>query len=106
MIIYEVNISVDEEIANEYLLWLRKHIDRLLQLDGFLHADCFEAGREREGKRELVVHYHLRDRESLEDYLARHADRMRREGTERFPGRFTAFRRVLEPRLDVQTTTG
>ena len=39
MIIYEVNLTVDPEIADEYAVWLRPHIVHILELDGFLGAE-------------------------------------------------------------------
>ena len=35
MLIYEVNLTVDEDIATEYSTWLREHIREMLTIDGF-----------------------------------------------------------------------
>lgn len=108
MVIYEVNVTVEADVANEYSAWLREHIREMLQIDGFEAAAWYlrdpDADAEKEqdpadgplGDRRWTIHYHLRDRAALKAYLSEHAERMRGEGTSRFEGRFTADRRVLE----------
>ncbi len=96
MIIYEVNLDVDADVAEAYRAWLRDHIGEMLTIDGFVGADWAE---NTEGEGDLsrwTVFYYLRDRRSLDDYFSQHADRMRRDGLERFPGKFKASRRVME----------
>jgi hypothetical protein len=95
MITYEVNLSVESSIAAEYEAWLVRHIEEILTIDGFIGADWHELVDEGSGRREYVVQYRLRDRSALESYFELHAERMRRDGTERFGGRFTATRRVM-----------
>ncbi len=102
MVIYEVNITVQEPIAAQYEGWLEGHIREILRLDGFLDASWFRDSGSTPGERRLVVHYRLRDRAALDSYLAEHAPRMRRDGTERFADGFTATRRILELVADMR----
>ena len=39
MVIYEVNLAVDLEIADAYAAWLAPHIDRVLAVPGFVSAE-------------------------------------------------------------------
>ena len=100
MLIYEVNLSVDADIANEYASWLREHIREMLQGDGFESAAWYtpddQAGDQSGDQRHWTVHYHVSDRKHLQDYLEHRAEAMRTSGLERFEGRFQADRRVLE----------
>ena len=103
MVVYEVNLAVDAEIAEAYAAWLGPHIDELLALDGFeaaewLTVDGPPGSAPDDGRIRWCVRYRLRDRAALDAYLARHAARMRGDGLERFSGRFEASRRVLVPR--------
>jgi hypothetical protein len=41
------------------------------------------------------VHYRLESRAALENYFAQFAERMRRDGLDRFANRFSASRRIL-----------
>jgi len=101
VIVYEVNLAVDGEIAAAYREWLVAHVAQILRLPGFVDArilDVLEADVEplaRDGEVALCVQYALRDRASLDGYLREHAPRMRADGDARFAGRFRARRRVL-----------
>lgn len=98
-VVYEVNIDLDADIADAYLVWMEEHIETMCALPGFSGASVFEvieppadAGRQR-----FAVHYLLDDQAALDAYLRDHAARMRAEGESRFGGHFRASRRVLEP---------
>lgn len=93
---YEVNLEVDDEIARDYLDWLRGHIEAMLALPGFVGAELL---RVREpvaaGRIAWCVRYRLRDASALDAYLQQQAPAMRAEGRMRFGERFVATRRVL-----------
>src|SRR5690606_19322006 len=108
VVIYEVNLSVDAEVAGAYAAWLGPHIDELLALDGFLGAARFAvegdagSGPGRAPRVRWCVQYRLRDREALDRYFEEHAARLRGDGLARFRGRFEATRRVLVRRAEFQ----
>lgn len=95
MIVYEVRVSVDAEVAAEYRAWLEPHIREVLSIAGFDHAELY-AEDDDQGHIVWTVRYQLRDRAALEAYLRDHAPRLRADGQARFGGRFTASRRVSE----------
>ncbi|MEC9072583.1 MAG: DUF4286 family protein [Myxococcota bacterium] len=102
MIVYEVNLRVDEALVEEYLAWLRPHIEEMLAFPGFLGAQLWTRRAEDEGDapddtRRFTVHYQIATREDLEAYFQGPAQRMRGDGLKRFTGRFSATRRVLHP---------
>ncbi|MFO1507649.1 MAG: DUF4286 family protein [Lysobacterales bacterium] len=99
MIVYEVELTIDVQIAQEYRRWLDRHVRDMLALPGFTGAELWERidpppPAERVV---LVAQYRLADRISFDRYLAEHAPRMREEGLRRFGGRFEATRRLLAP---------
>lgn len=98
MLIYEVNLDVDRAIEGEYRAWLAGHVREMLALPGFTGAHVHEIldPPPAEGRLALCVHYRLRDRAALDDYLRTHAQRMRADGIARFGDRFRAGRRVLQ----------
>ena len=126
MTIYEVNVRVLSEIAEEYELWVDKHVKEILQIDGFVSAEWFLVEEDKETKeleeavRKAVrldesvpaeirdaaasavetklytVQYRLRTRDDLDNYLTYHAERMRQDGHDRFGSKFAATRRVMK----------
>jgi len=97
MIIYEVNLTVDPDVADEYAAWLRPHIAHILEIDGILGAEWLDRDTVDSEKVHWTIQYRLRDRAALEAYQRDHAPTLIREGQARFGGRFRASRRVLEP---------
>ncbi|WP_202845498.1 DUF4286 family protein [Luteimonas saliphila] len=99
MVLYEVTVRVEREIAEDYLAWLPGHVERILALPGFDAAEVFEVVETPPDARHLLLcaHYRLRDGAALEAYLQGHAARMRAESAERFGDRVRASRRVLRP---------
>jgi len=107
MLIYEVNLTVDEDIATEYSTWLREHVREMLTLDGFeaaawytrsdgVHTMPADAGDASSGPRHWTVHYQVASRDALQRYFNDEAERMRRDGQARFADHFSAERRILE----------
>lgn len=104
MIIYEVNLSVDAAVRDAFRAWLEPHIDEIVAIDGFTGATWYERdpadeanpGEPTGAPRVLwTVHYRCESRARLEAYFRDHAPRLREDGLSRFPGQFTATRRVL-----------
>ncbi len=106
MLIYEVNLAVDEAIASEYSTWLREHIREMLKLDGFEAAAWYvrsdDAGVLPDGNdpsdpRQWTVHYQVETRAALQAYLDDSAEQMRSQDS-RFDDHVEIDRRVLEQR--------
>ena len=93
--VYEVTLSIDPEIVEEFDDWLDRHIRQMLELPGFVSADTFDAETDERGRQSRVVQYLLESDQALDAYLAGPAEEMRRDATLRFADRFTATRRVL-----------
>jgi len=97
MVIYEVNLQVDMEIAEVYAAWLREHVQEMLAIDGFEGATWYEVETDDEVRLHWCLHYRLKDRVALQAYFDGPAERMRDDGLKRFAGRFDASRRILTP---------
>jgi hypothetical protein len=100
VVIYEVNVEVDRELADAYRAWLREHIAEILALPGFVDALVFDVSEPppAEDRIGLCVHYRLTDDDALDAYLRDHAPRLRADGVARFGERFRAHRRVMRQR--------
>lgn len=97
-VFYEVTLHVQAGIADDYAAWLRGHVDEMLALPGFLHADVARQAEPAPAGDEVVFccRYRLVDADALQAYLREHAPRMRADGVARFGDGFRASRRVLE----------
>ena len=96
MVLYEVNVVVDREILGAWRAWLTAHVDEIIALPGFLGATivAWEEADVPEDSMGATITYRVRDRASLDAYLADHAPRLRADGEDRFGGRFRAWRRI------------
>ncbi|WIO73051.1 DUF4286 family protein [Porticoccaceae bacterium LTM1] len=99
MLIYEVNLTVNDDVAKEYKAWLKTHIDEILAIDGFHAAKMYQRDSDEAGGNGecWTIHYFLESREALNNYFDLHAEKMREDGLKRFGGKFSASRKVLEP---------
>ncbi len=99
MVLYEVNLTVANTIAEDYRLWLAEHIQEMLEFDGFVTAQWFESEEgDSTEHTSWIIHYYLRDRDALQDYFDNHAGRMRQDGLDRFGNNFSATRRIFSLR--------
>ncbi len=101
MLIYEVNIEVDESINYKVAGWLTDHIQRVLQCKGFQAAQWFfrlpeDEGKQPEGKTYWTIQYLVQDRESLQSYFKNDAPSLRQEAIDKFGDKYSVSRRVLQ----------
>lgn len=106
MLLYEVNLTVAPDIANEYSAWLREHIREVLKVDGFEAAawyvrgeggDDIPDGDDVQGPRSWTIHYQVRDANALKAYFDGPAERLRGDGAN-YQEHIEIDRRILEQR--------
>ncbi len=97
MYIYNVTINIEETIHNEWLQWMKEeHIPDMLATEKFSKALMTKVLVEEEmGGITYSVQYTTNNKETLQKYYDEDADRLRAE-TNRFAGKFVAFRTELE----------
>ena len=100
-VVYEVNLAIDESIAEDFDAWLIEHIEEMLAVAGFVSASVYRGqpppGAEAEaGYVYRSVQYNVTNRVALENYFRDEAASMRQQGIDRFGDKFTASRRILE----------
>jgi hypothetical protein len=99
MVIYEVNLLIDNKIVLEYKQWLDNHILEMLQFPGFIKARILKpimAGIEAHDQKAITIQYELEDAKALETYLTKYAPKMRGDGINRFEGKFSTTRRSFK----------
>lgn len=95
MVIYEVNVNVENDIYSEYYNWLVKHIKQMLQFTGFKKAEIGLIEHQHTSEKRLRISYLVNSYTDLENYLNNHAEVMRAKGIEKFGAKFSATRRII-----------
>ncbi len=97
MYIYNVTINVEDEIHNEWMLWMQnEHIPEMLATGKFSKALLTRVMVEEEmGGTTYSVQYTTDSKATLERYYTEDAETLRAKSN-RFAGKFVAFRTELE----------
>ena len=95
MIVYEVNLSINHSIYDEYKKWLKDHIDKMLTFQGFFKYHLYKVSFNDSNSIKLSIHYYVDSLKDLEYYFTNHAEKMRLDGFKVFGDNFSASRRVL-----------
>ncbi|HHG8504995.1 TPA: DUF4286 family protein [Legionella pneumophila] len=97
MVIYEVNLLIEEDVYNQFQSWLRAHAKEMLQFPGFLQAHILKPENEDiQTLKKLTVQYQVDNKSSLTNYFNQFAAKMREEGLKHFRDKFSAERRIYE----------
>ena len=95
--VYRVAIRVDQEVAEEWLEWMRTvHVPEVLDTGCFTgctisrQVEPVDVGT----RGSFVLEYGLASLEQFEQYQTRHADALRAAHTSRYAGRFEASRSI------------
>ena len=98
MIIYNVTIKVEHNIAAGWLAWLKEeHIPDILSTGCFTHATILRLLDldETEGPTYAVL-YHAESDDLYKLYIEKYSDNMRKKGTDKWGNQFIAFRTVMQ----------
>ncbi len=98
MIVYNVTVKVESAITDEWLIWLRnEHIPDIINTGCFTHATIFRLLEvdESEGPT-FAIQYFAESKSLYNSYIQKHAEEMRKKGTDKWKGKFIAFRSVLQ----------
>jgi hypothetical protein len=96
MILYNVTVSIDPAIEEDWLSWMRsKHIPDVMATGFFKESRLSRVHGEEEGGVTYAVTYVSLSEAHFDAYKAEHAPRLQQEHTQRYEGRFAAFRTML-----------
>ena len=98
MIIYNVTVQVEKEIAAQWLHWLKhEHIPDLMNTGCFTNYQIVKLLDVDESEAiTYAIQYYASSRELLDKYLDDHAAAVRKKGVEKWGERFVAFRTIME----------
>ena len=96
MYIYNITLSIDQSIHDEWMTWIHKHIPEVLATGKFTSAKLTQVlvDDDHEGTT-YSIQYTAKSREDLNRYYQEDADRLRTEGVLKFADKMLAFRTEL-----------
>lgn len=96
MILYNVTVSIDPSVAEDWLNWMRKvHIPEVMATGCFLESRLSRVHGEEEGGLTYSVLYLCSSDAVLSTYQKEFAPRLQQEHSMRYQGKFAAFRTNL-----------
>lgn len=97
MYIYNVTLSIDKSIHEEWLAWIHHHIPEVLATGKFISAKLTHVLIEEEMDGVTYsIQYTANSREDLDSYYKEDADRLRKDGMQKFGDKMLAFRTELK----------
>ena len=99
MIIYNVTINVEEEIHADWISWMKEvHIPEVMNTVAYIeHKICkVLSTQEDETGHTYAIQYTCNSMSEVDEYQEKHAPKLQKEHTERYQGKFVAFRTLLE----------
>lgn len=102
MIIYNVTVSIDEDVHQEWVDWMKSiHIPEVLATGMFLESRFTKVVGEEEGGKTYSIQYLCKDMDTYERYQKDFASGLQKAHNERYQGKFAAFRTILNV-VDIQ----
>jgi len=96
MVLYNVTVSIDEHIHEEWLEWMKsKHIPDVMSTGHFLESRISRVHGEEEGGITYAITYVCSSQEEFDEYQMNHAPSLQEEHSSKYAGQFAAFRTML-----------
>ncbi|NQX92876.1 MAG: DUF4286 family protein [Flavobacteriales bacterium] len=97
MLIYNVTVNVDEDTVEDWLQWMRSvHIPDVLNTGCFLECRLTKIMAYEEGGKSFSIQYLAESKELFDQYQSVFAPALQAEHTDRYNGKFAAFRTLLD----------
>lgn len=96
MILYNVTVIIDSDVHDEWLRWMKEeHIPEVMSTGLFIENKIARILAEEEGGKSYSIQYLLQSMNDYETYEKQHAPRLQAEHSQRYEGKFGAFRTLL-----------
>jgi len=97
MILYNVTISIDATVEEEWLQWMKEiHIPDVMNTGLFIDNKICRIHAEEEGGKSYSIQYLAKSWSEYNQYQDMFALKLQQEHTLKFSGKFAAFRTILE----------
>ncbi|KYG81395.1 uncharacterized protein DUF4286 [Roseivirga ehrenbergii] len=97
MILYNVTVAIEKTVEEDWKVWMRDiHIPEVMATGAFVEYKFFKVMREEEDSSSYSIQYFAENHSKLQTYLGQHAPGLQQKAGEAFPGKFAAFRTLLQ----------
>lgn len=98
MILYSVTVSIDSNIAEEWIRWMKEtHVPEVMNTGCFIESKiCRLIDGEEDGGLTYSFQYLAPNQTAFDVYQKEHAPTLQKDHSDRYAGKFAAFRTLLE----------
>ncbi len=97
MIIYNVTVSVDKSVHEEWLPWMKNiHIPEVMQTGYFLEYKMCRVLTEDDSGITYSIQYTCANMNDLQEYQKKHSPALQKAHADKYKDKFVAFRTLLE----------
>ncbi|MBL4708853.1 MAG: DUF4286 family protein [Flavobacteriales bacterium] len=99
MIVYSVTVNIDDSSHTDWLAWMKnKHIPDVMATGFFTEYRMLKVISRNEGEEGMSynIQYTCPNMADLHQYQIKHAPALQKEHSDRYDGKFAAFRTILE----------
>jgi hypothetical protein len=96
MILYNVTVSIDESIHEDWLTWMRtKHVPDVMATGCFIEGRISRVHGEEAGGFTFAMSYVAASQDKIDEYQSSHAPALQSEHNAKYAGNVAAFRTML-----------
>lgn len=96
MYIYNVTINIEDDVHEDWLQWMKEtHIPDVMNTGLFLANRIMQVMADDPQGTTYSIQYEVKDLETLDLYQEVYAPKLQKEHTDRYEGKFVAFRTIL-----------
>ena len=97
MVIYNVTVNIEREVEKEWKKWMMEvHIPEVMETGIFSAYTFSRLLHEEQQGTTYTIQYFSKDFDSLQKYLDHHAPALQQDHTDRYEGKFVAFRSFMQ----------
>jgi hypothetical protein len=97
MIIYNVTINVEDSIHDEFMKWMREvHVKDVVNTGCFSSGTIYKVLVDEAVGTSYAFQYRAPNMHAVDRYMSEFAPKLRKEVTDKFGDKFTAFRTLLQ----------
>tara|TARA_X000001036_G_scaffold387460_1_gene383204 strand:- start:395 stop:703 length:309 start_codon:yes stop_codon:yes gene_type:complete len=97
MIIYNVTVTVEEDIKEDWLNWMRsQHLPKMMSCGFFIKSQIKRVINQRDSENTFAIAYTCLNMKDLHQYQINFSDKLQKEHIARYGDKAVAFRTIME----------